>query len=346
MRTVHKVTSSLLVAVTFFAVACGGAAPTTSTTGGAKHAPFVIGVSNVSVANTFRVQMIDEIKYWGAHHPKLIKNVIVTDAGGDASKQISDIQDQVAKKVNALLVAPASATALSPTVNQAVAAGIPVVVFNSDLKSNKVSARAFPPYHTWSGDIASWLVSRLHGKGDVVALRGIAGLAAEADEWAGAQAVLKAHPGIHLVCTEYANWDYGAAKTAVANCLANHPHVDGVLSLGDAMTWAAAQVLKQDGYDATKIPMVGIGGSNGFLKYWKANKLNAYVIADPTDIGVTALKAAVSILEGKKVPAHLQASKFVITNTTLAKFIKPHAPDSAWVGTELSDSVLTKLLKH
>ncbi len=38
-----------------------------------KKPPFVIGVSNDSVANPFRVQMINEIKYYASKHPELIK---------------------------------------------------------------------------------------------------------------------------------------------------------------------------------------------------------------------------------------------------------------------------------
>jgi ribose transport system substrate-binding protein len=316
----------------------------TSSTGTAKQAPYVIGVSNVSVANSFRVQMIEEIKYAGQQHPDLIKDVIVTDAGGDANKQISDIEDLTTRKVDALLVAPASDTALTPAVEQAIAAGIPVIVFNSDLKSDKVAARAFPPYHDWARITADWLGKTMNGKGNVIALRGIAGLAAEADEWAGVQEALKNYPDIKLVCTEYADWAYDKAKTAVANCLANHPEVNGVLSIGDAMTWAAAESLKDAGYDVTKIPMIGIGGSNGFLKYWQDNKLNAYVIADPTDIGVTALDAAVSTLQGETVQANLTPTQYDITNDTLAKFVKPDLPDSAWVGTRLPNDVLKNLL--
>src|SRR5215210_3129746 len=238
---------------------------TTGTTGSTKQPPYVIGVSNVSVANSFRVQMIEEIKYAGTQRPDMIKDVIVTDAGGDANKQISDIEDLVTRKVDVLLVAPASDTALTPAVEQAIAAGIPVVVFNSDLKSDKVGARAFPPYREWARTPTDWLGKTMNGKGSVIALRGIAGLAAEADEWAGVQEALKNYPDIKMVCTEYADWAFDKAKTAVANCLANHPEVNGVLSIGDAMTWAAAETLKDQDYDVTQIPMIGIGGSNGFL---------------------------------------------------------------------------------
>lgn len=321
-----------------------GSTATTGTTGTAKQPPYVIGVSNVSVANSFRVQMIEEIKYAGKQRPDMIKEVIVTDAGGDANKQISDIEDLVTRKVDALLVAPASDTAVTPAVEQAIAAGIPVIVFNSDLKSDKVVARAFPPYHDWARITTDWLGKTMNGKGNVIALRGIAGLAAEADEWAGVQEALKAYPDIKMVCTEYADWAFDKAKTAVANCLANHPDVNGVLSIGDAMTWAAAESLKDQGYDVTKIPMIGIGGSNGFLKYWQANNLNAYVIADPTDIGVTALDAAVDTLQGKAVKPMLTPTQYDINNSTLGKFVKPDLPDSAWVGTRLPDDVLKTLL--
>lgn len=333
----------MLAAILLTACAPTAAAPAT-TEGTGKKAPFVIGVSNVSVANSFRVQMIEEIKYYGTQNPDLVKEVIVTDAGGDANKQISDIEDLVTRKVDLLLVAPASDTAVTPAVDAAVAAGIPVIVFNSDMKSDKVSARALPPYHNWAKITADWLGKTMNGKGNVIALRGIAGLAAEADEWAGVEEALKAYPDIKIVCTEYADWAYDKAKTAVANCLANKPQVDGVLAIGDAMTWAAAEVLKDQGYDVTKIPMIGIGGSNGFLKYWKANNLNAYVIADPTDIGVTALKAGLDLLQGKKIDAVLAPSQYDITSANLDKFVKPNLPDSGWVGTILPDDVLMKLL--
>jgi len=332
---------TLLVLLSTVVAACSPSASTTDTT---KEPPFVIGVSNVSVANSFRVQMIEEITYYGEQHPDMIKEVIVTDAGGDANKQISDIEDLVTRQVDVLLVAPASDTALTPAVEQAIAAGIPVIVFNSDMQSDKVAARALPPYREWARLTADWLGKTMNGKGNVIALRGIAGLAAEADEWAGVEEALKSYPDINIICTEYADWAYDKAKTAVANCLANHPDVHGVLAIGDAMTWAAAESLKDQGYDVTQIPMIGIGGSNGFLKYWQANGLNAYVIADPTDIGVTALNAALDLLQDKPVQANLAPSQYDIYSSNLEEFVKPDLPDSAWVGSGLPDDVLKQLL--
>jgi ribose transport system substrate-binding protein len=308
-----------------------------------KAGPYVIGVSNVSVANSFRVQMIGEFKE-AAKGNSQIKDIVITDAGGDANKQIADIENLIAQKVDALLVAPASATAITPAVEEAYSKGIPVIIFNSDIESKKVVARVLPTYNAWAKQTADWLVKAIGGKGNIIALRGIAGLAAEADEWAGVQEALKAYPDVKIVGTEYADWDYGKAKTAMANILANKPQIDGVASIGDGMTWAAAEVMKSKGYDVAKIPMIGIGGSNGFLKYWKQNNVNGYVIADPTSISITALNIALDALQGKPIKANQAPDTIVIENSSLDKFVKSDLPDSAWVGTKLSNDALKSLI--
>jgi ABC-type sugar transport system substrate-binding protein len=65
----------------FVAAAMLAATALGATTGYAaeKKPPFVIGVSNDSVANPFRVQMINEIKYYASKHPELIRDLIVLE---------------------------------------------------------------------------------------------------------------------------------------------------------------------------------------------------------------------------------------------------------------------------
>lgn len=310
-----------------------------------KAPPYVIGVSNVSVVNSFRVQMIGELKQAASANPEISK-LIVTDAGGSASKQISDIEDLLAQGIDALLVAPASGTAINPAIEEAYKAGIPVIIFNSDVTTKQVVAKVLSPYHEWARQTADWLAKTMGGKGDVIGLRGIAGLAAEENEWTGVQQAFKNYPGVKVIGTEYADWAYDKAKTAMLNLVANHPQVNGVASIGDGMTWAAAQVLKERGYDVQNIPMIGIGGSNGFLKYWQQNHLNAYVIADPTTIGANALAVALKALHGEPVPPLVSPPTIVIDNQNLAKFVKPSLPDSAWVGTNLTTEQLKAILGH
>ena len=308
----------------------------------AKKPPFVMGVSNDSVANPFRVQMINEIKYFADQHPDLIKDLIVLNAGESTNKQISDVQDLLSRGVDAILLSPNSSTAFNSVLRDAKKLAVPVATYNMSLAEGAdVIAQVAPAFTQWQHDTTVWLAKQMGGQGNVIVLRGIAGTPVDAEEWAGAEEVLAQNPGIKTICTEYANWDYGAAKTAVQNCLANHPTVNGILSFGDAMTWAAGEAMANLGYDLSKIPMIGIGGGNGALKWWANNpKINAYMIADRTDVAVIASEDLINALEGK-AGQKAEVPEVAITNDTVHKYAQMDMPDNVWlVGTQLPLSVL------
>jgi len=302
----------------------------------------VIGVSNDSVANPFRVQMINEIKYFAQQHPDIIKDLIVLNAGENTNKQISDVQDLLSRGVDGIVLSPNSGTAFNSVLQDAKQLEIPIATYNMSLAEGaSVVAQIAPPFTQWQHDTTAWLAKAMGGQGNVIVLRGIAGTPVDAEEWAGAQQVLDQNPGIKVICTEYANWDYGAAKTAVQNCLANHPVVNGILSFGDAMTWAAGEAMASQGYDLSKIPMIGIGGGNGALKWWAMNpKIPCFMIADHTDVAVIALQNVINVLEGK-AGEKVTVPENTITKDNVHQYAQMDMPDNVWlVGTQLPLAVL------
>jgi ribose transport system substrate-binding protein len=331
----------------FVAAAMLAAAPWGAATSQAaeKKPPFVIGVSNDSVANPFRVQMINEIKYYASKHPELIKDLIVLNAGEDTNKQISDVQDLISRGVDAIVLSPHSNTAFASVLKDAKDNNIPVATYNNNITegADLLVAQVTPPFKEWQRQTTEWLAKAMGGKGNVIVLRGITGTPVDGYEWDGAKEVLDQNPGIKVICSEYANWDYGAAKTAVQNCLANHPEVNGVLSFGDSMTWAAGEVMAGQGYDITKIPMIGVGGGNGPLKWWAANpKIQAYIIGDHTDVAVYATLDVINALTGK-TGEKVEIPTKVVTLETLKNFVQPDLPDNVWLlGTQLPPAELKK----
>lgn len=329
-------------------IAAAALAATAMATGASaeeKKPPFVIGVSNDSVANPFRVQMINEIKYYASQHPELIKDLIVLNAGEDTNKQISDVQDLISRGVDGIVLSPHSNTAFAGVLKDAKEYGIPVATYNNNITegADLLVAQVTPPFKQWQIETTEWLAKAMNGKGNVIALRGIAGTPVDGYEWEGAQEVLAKYPDIKIICTEYANWDYGAAKTAVQNCLANHPEVNGILSVGDSMTWAAGEVLAAQGYDITKIPMIGIGGGNGPMKWWAKNpNVQAFIIGDRTDVAVFGTINVINALTGKAGET-VEIPTKAITAETLKDYVQPDLPDNVWlVGTQLPVEELKK----
>ena len=340
-KTSRRKFAGLVAAATLAATVLGAAAGHAAE----KNPPFVIGVSNDSVANPFRVQMINEIKYYASKHPELIKELVVLNAGEDTNKQISDVQDLISRGVDAIVLSPHSNTAFASVLKDAKDNNIPVATYNNNITegADLLVAQVTPPFKEWQRQTTEWLAKAMGGKGNVIVLRGITGTPVDGYEWDGAKEVLDQNPGIKVICSEYANWDYGAAKTAVQNCLANHPAVNGILSFGDSMTWAAGEVMAAQGYDITKIPMIGVGGGNGPLKWWAANpKIQAYIIGDHTDVAVYATLDVINALTGK-TGEKVEIPTKVVTSETLKDFVQPDLPDNVWLlGTQLPPEELKK----
>lgn len=304
----------------------------------AKPGPYTLGLSNISVANTWRVQMIDEAKF-EASRLSAVKELIVTDAGGNVNKQVADIEDLIARGVDALLVAAGSETALNPVLDKAAAKGIPVVVFSSDVTSDKYSVRILSDEVYFGAVGGEFLVKALNGKGKIIGLRGIAGIAADQERWDGAMSALGKAPGIEVIDVVQADWAYDKAKQACENLVIAHPEIDGVWSSGGAMTQACAEVFRDAGRKL--VPMTG-EANNGFLRIWREYELPSVAPLYPTWIGAEAVKAAVILLAGKPMKSDYMMRPKPIEEAEIDAYYVPALNDSYWVGSILPMDVLAK----
>ncbi len=286
-----------------------------------KDGPYKIGFSNISVVNSWRVQMVEELKYAASQHPE-ISDLYITDAGGSVDKQIADIEDLMAKGIDALLVTPVSPTALIPTIEEVYKSGIPVIVFNSALDGDQYTMFVGKDQVEFGYVGAKKLVEYLGGKGNIIAISGIAGNSIAEDRWKGAQ---KAFEGtdIKVLGREFGDWALDKGKIAAENLLAAHPQIDGVWSDGGAMTQGAIEA-----FLAAKRPLVPMTGedNNGFLKLWaKYNDqgLKSVAPSEPTWVSAQALTFALKCLNGQPVPTKYWLQGAPITDETLAQYVQP-----------------------
>ena len=147
----------------------------TDTTKFKKAPPYVIGFSNASVDNTWRLAQLHSIEAAAAKHKDVIKQLIVTDANNNPSKQVSDVEDLLQRGVDILLVSASKADALDPVVTRAMKSGVPVIMVD-----RRVTSDNFVSFVTASDQVtgrlfAQWLVEKLHGKGNIIMLPGQAG---------------------------------------------------------------------------------------------------------------------------------------------------------------------------
>ena len=310
----------------------GGLAGSASAAGKYK-----VGYDIYWAGNSWSVQIEKEFEAEAAKHTDKIDKVFYVESELKADKQVSNIEDLITKGVDVIITTPISPTTLIPVLKKAQAKGIKVVLLASTIKSQDYDLLVTVDDVDFGKVGAEWLVKKLNGKGKLVALNGVPGISVSDDRWKGAKAVFDANPGIQVVASADASWDYAQAKVAMSNLLAANPEIDGIWSQGGAMTLGAI-----DAFQAAQRPLVPMTGedNNGYLKRWaelRAKGFDSIATSKPTWLGSEALILALDLLDGKQVKKDNVLPVPTITAENLDKFVRADLPDSFWNNTRLSD---------
>jgi ribose transport system substrate-binding protein len=281
-----------------------------------------IGYVDFGLVNSWRVQALGSAKQMAT---KLGVDLISTDAGGDATKQISDAEDILARGVDALLISPVSPEAVVPVIERAYNSGIPVIIWGSDANTDKYTAKVVADDRFFGEAGGKKLVEDLGGKGKVIMLRGIAGNSVETARYEGAVSAFKG-TNIEIVGEEYGDWAFDKGKSATENLLAAHPQIDGVWSSGAAMTRGAIEAFQE-----AKRPLVPMSGENlnGFLKLAAQLNLKTAAPQFPTWQAPEALKLAVRALRGLSIESSYLLKPPPVTDAKAS--VVADASDDYWV---------------
>src|SRR3984893_15124615 len=283
----------LILAAGLLAAACGGVTPTPP--GPTKY---VGGVSNTLTGNGFREEMICSIKAQ-AKASGIVSKVIVANRTTDPSGQISDVRNLISAGVNVIVMNPSDRSALDAVIKQATDKGIVVVTVDQGVTSDKA-------YQLYNNQVkyaqlgADWLFKQLGGKGNVVEMRGINGVSADADRHQGFTATLANYPNIRVGKETFTNWPLDPAAQQIKDILGSGTKVDGIWTSGIDSTVV-------DGYTTAKKPYVPtIGADNdgfiGQLINLKAQGLAGAAVTNPPTVGGAGLALGLAVLQGKSEP--------------------------------------------
>jgi ribose transport system substrate-binding protein len=278
--------------VTIVLAAVLGAGLTTAANG---QDQFVIGLSNGWIGSEWRTQMIDEAtaaaKEWGKRGVAV--TVIAQSSNVDVPGQIAQIRNFMNRGVDAIIVNPNSPTAFDPIFAQAKRRGILVISTDAEV-SSKDAIYVGIDQKGWAMQSAEWLAKTLKGKGNVVAINGVAGHPANQMRVAGYREVFAKYPDIKILNEVNANWDEAQGQQAMQNLLATYPSINGVW-VQDGMAAGAWRALQ----DAGRTDIAATGEIRvDFLKTWKENNFNSGASVNPPGCMASALNVAVLRLQG------------------------------------------------
>jgi ribose transport system substrate-binding protein len=304
-----------LVAAAALAVACSAGRP--------AAAPAKLRIAVIPKGTTH--------EFWKAVHAGAIRagdelGVTVEWKGplqeSDREEQIKVMENFATRGVSGIALAPLDDVALVQPVTDAKRAGIPVVIFDSDLKSEDyVSFVATDNYK--GGQIAgAELAARVGTKGNILLLRYAVGSASTTKREQGFLDEIAKHPGLTVVsANQYAGPTTETAFQASENLLAAHKNgsrlgIDGIFCPNESATFGMLRALVDGGY-AGQVHFIGFDSSPKFVDAINAGQMEGMVLQNPVNMGYLAVKTLVQHLRGQPTDKRIDTGATLVTKANL-----------------------------
>jgi ribose transport system substrate-binding protein len=235
-------------------------------------------------------------------------------------EQMSQVEDVIVKKPDAIVFTPVDYKALIPGVEKMNAAGIPVINVTDHMAGGKIVSYVGIDDYKVGRATAEALMKALGGKGNVVIIEGVKGSLSNQDRTRGLTEVTKSYPNVKLLAMQAGNFQRLNALQVMENLMQSFPQIDGVMAANDAMAIGAIEALDAANRKAT---VVGINGTKEAVDAVKAGKLLASGQADPFMQGCIATIMAIRHLRHQPIVAEMFLPPSVIDASNYKEFDMP-----------------------
>ena len=317
MRPLRRAALAGLATVVTFAAATGCTRKKADTAD-----TFVVGFSQMESNNPWRIaetkSLRDEAAKRGVH-------LVVTDAQGQTAKQVSDVEDLIARRVRLLLLAPREFEGLAPALQAARTANIPVVLVDRDAKGTPGAdyVTLLASNFVQQGErAAEWLAQRTGGSGGVVELSGTPGSSVAIDRAKGFRDALAKYPGLKILASQTGDFSRAQGERVMQNLAQSlGPRITAVYAHNDEMALGAIQALKAAGRrPGQDVTVVSIDGERAALEAIQAGELGATVESNPR-FGPLAFETIDKIRRGEKLPTKILLTDRLFDKTNAAQFV-------------------------
>lgn len=266
-----------------------------------------IALSNNYAGNSWRQAMLSTFEETAKD---AVSNGVVaaadafTTSENQATEQAAQIQNMILQGYDAILLDAASPTALNGAVKEACDAGVIVVSFDS-IVTEPCAWRISVDFQELGRQEVEYLAQRLPEGGNLLEIRGLAGVSTDLAISEGIHEGVEKHPNFNIVGSVHGDWAQDVAQKAVAGILPSLPEVVGVVAQGGD-GYGAAQAFSAAGRET---PLIILGNRQDELKWWSdehaANGYETMSINIAPGVATLAFWVTQQILEGVDVPKDL-----------------------------------------
>ena len=279
-----------------------------------------LAYSTASLANVFWQRVTAGVRQQAQQAGAELR---VVDAQGDARKQLSDIEDLVQQRVNAILISPYQSDPIVPAVQAANQAGIPVVIVDIGVKGGRYAALIISDNLAGGRIAGDFIARKIGGKGPVAHISAQPGVENARKRGQGFAQVM-ARRGIKIVASQSAYSERAKGMEVMENMLQAHPEIRAVFCENDEMALGASRALI--GAGRKDVIVVGFDGNPDALEAIRKGELAATVAQQPEEMGRMGVSIALKAIAREQVLKVVQVPVMLITRDNVAQFLPKATP--------------------
>jgi ribose transport system substrate-binding protein len=251
----------------------------------------------------------------------------------DLEEQRRMVEDALVKKPDVISITPSGMVEIIPAILECNQAGVPVLNVDTPvdkklLDEAKGKIEGFIGTDNLEGGRAGgeYAVKLLGGKGNVAILEGTSGNMNTALRAQGFREVVEKAPGMKIVASQPANTERALGMTVTENILEANPNLDAIFATNDLMALGALEAVKARGLEK-QVKIIGYDAISESVQAVKdGTALVASIAQFPDKMGIEAVRSAIKIKKGEKLPDWLNTGVAVVDSTNYRAFIDGAAP--------------------
>ncbi len=264
-----------------------------------------VGLSISTLNNPFFVTLAEGAEAAAA---KLGIELSVVDAGDDVTKQVSDVEDLIAKGISVLVINPVDSDAVTGAVEAAIAKGVRVISVDRAVNGVEIDCQIASD-NVLGAELATQYIVDTLGEGAKVAeLEGVPGASAAIDRSAGFHNIADAK--LDVVAKQTANFDRTQGMSVMENMLQANGDIQGVFAANDEMALGAVEAIAGAGKD---IVVVGFDATDDAIAAIREGRMDGTIAQQPALIGKTAVENAYNLTHAVAIPKSIPVEVTLVT---------------------------------
>lgn len=225
------------------------------------------------------------------------------DGEASAETQIRIMSDLINQGYDAIILQASDGAALTSSVEEAEAAGIPVVCINLDVNCAHTGFVSMAAYEAGYA-VAEAMGKQMGGSGNVVIIQGVIGASSQTYREAGFRDAMAAlYPDIQILDAQPADWDKETAVSVMNDFMQAYPEIGGVFGVNDSMAEGAAIAAEAAGR-LSEMVIWGDDGETDALTMIEEGKLAGTIYTNCFKQGAVAAQLCMWLCDSGYMPGN------------------------------------------